>query len=55
LHFVKSAIHIPPCTRFRYFEVETLENKADATIYIGIVEATDPFIQNPGSIEEFSG
>ena len=40
---MKSAIAIPICTRFRYFEVETLENKSDAAVFIGIIESKDPF------------
>ena len=40
---VKSAIAIPPCTKFRYFEVEVLENKVDATIFVGIIEEKEVF------------
>jgi hypothetical protein len=41
---VKSIVPIPPCTQFRYFEVDVLENKVDATIYVGIIEEKDPFL-----------
>ena len=38
LHFYKSVIPIPECIRFRYFEVDVVENKADSAIYFGIIE-----------------
>ena len=52
---IKSLVMIPPCAKFRYFEVEVSENKADSAIYVGLVEANDYFKHTPNSIESFSG
>jgi hypothetical protein len=38
---VKSALLIPTIEKFRYFEVEVLENKADCGIFFGIIEEKD--------------
>lgn len=40
---VKSSLPIPPCTQFRYFEIEVLENKTGADIIFGIIEENDQF------------
>jgi hypothetical protein len=42
-HIYKGIIPIPPCSLFRYFEVEVLENRADCAIYLGIIESKDFF------------
>lgn len=39
---MKSSNAIPPPTKFRYFEVDVLENIEDCTIVVGIVEEKDP-------------
>jgi hypothetical protein len=44
---VKSAVEIPPCVKFRYFEVEVIENIGDVPIFVGIIEENDPFMPNP--------
>jgi len=48
---VKSALPIPKCTQFRYFEVDVIENKNDCAIYVGIIEAKDPFLNQIDSAE----
>lgn len=50
IQLVKSVIPIPPCVQFRYFEVDVLENKVDANIYVGIIEEKDYFIDTPNEI-----
>ncbi len=52
---LKSSLPIPPVARFRYFEVEVLENKVDANIFVGIIEQGDPFNTRVGAIEELNG
>jgi len=51
----KSLLPIPECVRFRYFEVDVIENKADAPIYFGIIESKEKFINNPNSPEDIVG
>ena len=55
IQLVKSAIEIPPCVKFRYFEIEVIENIGDVPIYVGLVEENDPFLPNPSRIEDLSG
>ena len=52
---VKTALPIPPVARFRYFEVEVLENKVDANVYLGIIEQQDAFSERLDRIEQLSG
>ena len=52
---LKSAIPIPHCTQFRYFEVDVIENKIDASIFVGIIEENDPFFNSPESIDSLNG
>jgi hypothetical protein len=40
---VKSAIPIPSCTSFRYFEVEVLEITEGTDIIFGIIEENEQF------------
>jgi hypothetical protein len=40
-------IHIPQCLRFRYFEVDVIENNNDSSIYFGVIEEKDLFINSP--------
>lgn len=55
IHFVKTNIPIPPCIQFRYFEVDVLENKVDAKVFVGLIEEKDPFQNTINSIEALSG
>jgi hypothetical protein len=41
--------------RFRYFEVEVLENKVDATIFVGIIEERDYFSNTIPDVQALSG
>jgi hypothetical protein len=52
---VKSAIPIPPCTLFRYFEVDVVENKEDATVFVGIIEEKDAFKNSLDDIMQLNG
>ena len=52
---LKSAIPIPFCTMFRYFEVDVVQNKIDASIFVGIIEENDPFLNSPVQIEALNG
>ena len=47
INLIKSSVPIAQCTKYRYFEVEVLENKSDANIYVGIVDSRDTFLNNP--------
>jgi hypothetical protein len=38
---LKSDEKIPPVSRFKYFEIEILENQAGSNIYVGIIENKD--------------
>jgi hypothetical protein len=55
LHFYKSSVPIPECIRFRYFEVDVIENKADAGLFFGIVEGSYPFTNSPVKLEDMMG
>eukprot|EP00347_Sterkiella_histriomuscorum_P003818 403362821 len=55
IYLIKSTIAIPPCTFFRYFEVDVLENKKDATVFVGIIEERDPFFNQIDNIDQLSG
>lgn len=52
IHLYKSSIPIPFCIRFRYFEVEIIENKDDSAIYIGLIDAHDPFSNTLNSLDD---
>ena len=52
---MKSVIVIPQCVRFRYFEVEVIENQADCAIYVGIIGENDHFENNPATIDALTG
>jgi hypothetical protein len=55
IHLVKTNIPIPPCIQFRYFEVDVLENKVDAKVFVGLVEEKDPFPNTVEQIEMLNG
>lgn len=55
INLVKSVIVIPQCVRFRYFEVEVIENQADCAIYVGIIGENDHFENNPATIDALTG
>ena len=52
---IKSALYIPTVTRFRYCELEVLENKADCSVFFGIVEAKDKFENEVENINLLNG
>ena len=41
--------------RFRYFEVDVLENKNDSNIYVGLIEEKEKFEFTLDSIDELDG
>lgn len=43
LNFARSEYPICTVSKYRYFEVEVLENKANSQIYVGIIDKDDPF------------
>jgi hypothetical protein len=55
IHIVKSAVPIPHCAKFRYFEIEVLENKADAAVFFGIIEQKENFNHSIDAIEHLDG
>lgn len=54
LILLKSAVPLPNVNRFRYFEVEVLENAFDSDIYIAIVNDEAPFVDMPQTVEEIA-
>ena len=46
---------IPHVARFRYFEVDVIENKLDCTIYLGIIEDKDPFHNELDNLTSMTG
>jgi hypothetical protein len=50
LLMIKSLFPIADCLKFRYFEVEVMENRQNSQIYFGIIEASEQFNNHPGSI-----
>jgi hypothetical protein len=55
IKFVRSNNFIPQCSRFRYFEVDVLENKNDYAIYVGIIDEKDKFLWETHNIDEVNG
>ena len=41
--------------RFRYFEVEVIENSKDSAIYVGVIGENDHFDNNPPTIDAING
>lgn len=46
---------IPHVARFRYFEVDVIENKFDCTIFVGIIEEKDAFQNELTDISTMNG
>jgi hypothetical protein len=55
INLYKSIIPIPPCSRFRYFEIEVIENKNDSAIFLGIIEEKDLFLEQLSDIDQLNG
>lgn len=56
LCFVKSAYPIAEVTKFRYFEVEVVENKSDSQVFIGICDSWyDSFSNTPDRVTDLTG
>jgi hypothetical protein len=51
IQMVKSNQSIPFCTKFRYFEVDVLDNPNDCNIYFGLIEEKDPFTDQLDTID----
>jgi len=52
---LKSDERIPPVSRFKYFEIEILENQAGSDIWVGVLENKDTFIETPNNIGDLNG
>ncbi len=55
LVMVKSDEKMPVVNRFRYFEIEMLQNRDNSKVFFGLIEAKDEFIERPGSISDLKG
>jgi hypothetical protein len=42
---------IADCTKFRYFEVEIVENKNNNEVYLGIIDGREMFNSSPSTLE----
>lgn len=47
---VRSMFPIANCLKFRYFEVEVIENKSNADIFFGIIDGRETFSNFPESV-----
>jgi hypothetical protein len=55
LIFLKSDILLPNVARFRYFEMEVLENEYNANIYLGLIGEGEDFSDTPDNHEQIGG
>ncbi len=50
---VRSLFPIPPPSKFRYLEVDVIENKDDCAILVGLIEAKDLLPETMQDVDQF--